>query len=208
MPPQSLVTALAAATLAAATPTLAQSTAVTLYGGMRGGSGFNYSEPPNAGVDMSTTAAGSVGIEWPYGAAQPLQLFLSTQRTKLDLTGSTTPGSPSEMSLQVSYVHLGGLNFFDGRYGGGGPYVVGGLGATFFNPKLEGTSSVVRPSMNVGLGYQWPLGPTVSLRTELRAYITVINSSGSLFCSGGCIVQIQGDTLTQYEGMVGLSFGF
>jgi len=86
--------------------------------------------------------------------------------------------------------------------------MVGGLGATFLDPKFQGTSSVVRPSMNVGLGYQWPLGPTAALRTELRGYITVINSSSSLFCSGGCVVTISGNTMTQFEGMVGLSFGF
>jgi len=196
------------ALLAAAMPAAAQ-TAVTLYGGLRGGSGLHWVEPPNAGVGMSTGFAGSAGIEWPLNDARPFQLLLSTQRTTLDLSGATTPGSPSEMALQVSYVHFGGLNFFEGRYpGGGGPYVAGGLGATFLNPKLQGMSSLVRPSMNVGLGYQWPLGPTVALRTELRGYFTVINSSGSIFCSGGCIVQIQGDTLTQFEGMVGLTFGF
>jgi hypothetical protein len=202
-----LVTLACIAMLCTATPAAAQS-AVTLYGGLRGGSGLHQSDPPNAEVAMSTTAAGSVAIEWPNHDARPFQLFFSTQRTKLDLHGSTTPGSPSEMSLQVSYLHIGGLNFFEGLANGGGPYVVGGLGATFLDPKLQGTSSVVRPSINLGLGYQWPLGPSVSLRTELRGYITVINGSTSLFCAGGCVVKIQGDTLTQFEGMVGLTFGF
>ena len=206
-PRPSIALACAATLLVVASPSIAQ-TAVTLYGGLRGGSGLHQSEPPNAGVSMSTTAAGSVGIEWPANDARPYQLFFSTQRTKLDLSGSTTPGTPSEMSLQVSYVHFGGLNFFDGRRGGGGGYVVGGLGATILDPKLQGTSSVIRPSMNVGLGYQWPLGPSVALRTELRGYFTLINSSSSLFCSGGCVVQIQGDTLTQYEGLIGLYVGF
>lgn len=205
---QPLIAFACIAALGAATDAAAQAT-VTLYGGLRGGSGFHQTEPPNAAVDMSTTAAGSLGIEWPSNDARPFQLFFSTQRTKLDLSNSPTPGSPSEMTLQVSYLHIGGLNFFEGRYGGGGgPYVVGGLGATFFNPQLSGTSSQIRPSMNLGLGYQWPLGPTVALRTELRAYITVINSSTSFFCSGGCVVSITGDSMTQFEGMVGLSFGF
>lgn len=208
MSPRLPIDALACtALLAAAMPASAQ-TAITMYGGMRGGGGLHQVEPPNAGVGMSSSFAGSVGIEWPLNDARPFQLLLSTQRTKLDLSGSTTPGSPSEMALQVSYVHFGGLNFFEGRYAGGGPYVAGGLGATFLNPKLQGMSSLVRPSMNVGLGYQWPLGPTLALRTELRGYITVINSSGSIFCSGGCIVQVQGDALTQFEGMVGLHVGF
>jgi len=210
MPLQPKIAALAAASvLIAAAPAAAQTAAVTLYGGMRGGSGFQQTEPPNADVGMRTTGAVSFGVEWPGHDARPFQLFFSTQRTKLDLSNSTTPGSPTEMPLQLSYVHLGGLNFFDGRNaGGGGAYVVGGLGATFFNPDLSGTSSRVRPSFNVGLGYQWPLGATVALRTELRAYFTVINSSTSFFCSGGCVVQVTGNTITQFEGMVGLTFGF
>jgi Outer membrane protein beta-barrel domain len=192
--------------LSAATPAAAQN-AVTLYGGARGGSGFQQTAPPNDAVDMNSSAAGSIGIEWPYDAARPLQLFLSYQRTKLDLGNSATPGSPTEMPLQVIYLHLGGLNFFEGR-GGRGPYVVGGVGATYLNPGLQGTSSRVRPSFNVGLGYEWPLSPSLALRTELRGYITLINSSGSFFCSGGCVVSIRGDAMTQFEGMVGLTFGF
>jgi len=209
MTPPSIPIAFAAAAAAAtvAMPAAAQ-TAVTFYGGLRGGSGLHQVEPPNAGVGMSTGAAGSFGVEWPANDARPYQLFFSTQRTKLDLTGSPTAGSPSEMSLQVSYLHFGGLNFFDGRPGGGGGYVVGGIGATWLDPKLSGSTSLIRPSINVGLGYQWPLGPTVSLRTELRSYFTVINSSSSIFCSGGCVVQIQGDMLTQFEGLIGLHVGF
>ena len=62
--------------------------------------------------------------------------------------------------------------------------------------------------MNVGLGYQWMLSKQVALRTELRGYLTLVNSSGGFFCSGGCAVSIRGDTMTQVEGLLGLSFGF
>jgi hypothetical protein len=46
------------------------------------------------------------------------------------------------------------------------------------------------------------------VRTELRGYVTLINSSGQFFCSGGCVVSIRGTTLGQAEGMVGVSIGF
>ena len=202
----SLIVLAYVATLGATVPATAQN-AFTLYGGARTSSGFRQADPPNQDISMSNGAAGSVGIEWPADAGRMFQLFLSTQRTKLDLTGATTtPGAPTEMPLQVSYIHIGGLNFFEG--GLRGPYIVGGIGATVLSPSLQGTSTQVRPSMNVGIGYQWPLGRTVSLRTELRGYITLINSSGQFFCSGGCVVSIQGDTMTQVEAMVGLTFGF
>jgi hypothetical protein len=38
--------------------------------------------------------------------------------------------------------------------------------------------------------------------------VTLINSSGQFFCSGGCVVSIRGTTLGQAEGMVGVSIGF
>ena len=90
----------------------------------------------------------------------------------------------------------------------GGGYVVGGLGATFFSPGLGGLSDEIRPSANVGVGWQWPLARNVALRTELRGYLTLINSSGQFFCSGGCVVSIRGNTVLQAEAMVGMSIGF
>jgi hypothetical protein len=203
--PRPLLATLAAALLAPALPAQAQS-AITLYGGVRTGSGFEQVNPPNNAVDLQTTASGSVAVEWG-GGARPFQLLFSYQRTKLELGQPSTPGAPTEMPLQVGYLHIGGLNYFEGGPGRG-PYVVGGLGATFLNPTLSGTSSRVRPSMNVGLGYQWPLSPSVALRSELRAYLTAINSSCSFFCSGGCVVQVQSTLMSQFEAMVGVTFGF
>jgi hypothetical protein len=201
---------LAAASLVAALGAVQPATAqygVTLYGGARAGGGFEQANPPNNPVDMRSSAAGSIGIDWPYDASRQFQLLLSYQRTQLELGTAAPPGGPTEMPLQVSYIHLGGLNFFEGQLGRG-PYVAGGIGATMLNPNLPGTSSRVRPSFNVGIGYQWPLSGSLALRSELRGYITAINSSGSFFCSGGCVVQIQSTVMTQFEAMLGLTFGF
>jgi hypothetical protein len=98
--------------------------------------------------------------------------------------------------------------FFDGTDVESGSYLVGGLGITHLAPSLHGLSSEVRPSMNLGLGYQWMLSKQVALRTEVRGYLTLIHSSGGFFCSGGCVVAIRGDTMLQVEGMLGLSYGF
>jgi hypothetical protein len=197
---------LAAAALAAAGPACAQK-AITFYGGARAGSGFEQATTPSADADLRSGGAVSVGIDWPYDATRQLQLLLSHQRTRLELAPTSLPGTPTELPLRVSYVHLGGLNYFEGQINHG-PYIAGGLGIAHLSPRLQGTSSRVRASMNVGIGYHLPIGRSLALRTELRGYVTLINSSGSFFCSGGCEVQIKGDTLTQVEGMVGLSFVF
>ena len=112
------------------------------------------------------------------------------------------------MALNISYLHVGGRVYFEGTHVENGSYLVGGLGITHLSPRLDGLSSEVRPSMNLGLGYQWMLSKQLALRTEVRGYWTLIHSSGGFFCSGGCVVAIRGDTMLQVEGMVGLSYGF
>ena len=112
------------------------------------------------------------------------------------------------MPLNLSYLHLGGRVFFDGDAKQGGGYVVGGLGATFFSPGLAGLSDEVRPSANAGIGWQWAVARNVALRSELRGYVTLVNSSGGLFCSGGCVVSIRGQSLVQVEALMGVSIGF
>jgi hypothetical protein len=66
----------------------------------------------------------------------------------------------------------------------------------------------LRPSLNLGVGYQLPLAQQLALRFEARGYVTVVNSSAGLFCSGGCVFKIKGDAVTQGEAQLGLSYCF
>jgi hypothetical protein len=195
-------TAFAALMPICANPALAQNNALTVYGGYRGGGAFEQSQSPNANVDLEGSAAASLSLDWAIDPSRQVQLFASYQSTDMVATDST-PLVP----LSVSYLHLGGTNFFEGQIGRG-PYVVGGLGVTRLAPGLAGLSAEVRPSMNLGIGYQWPLATSLSLRLEARAYLTLINSRSNLFCSGGCVISLQGDALVQGEAMLGLSYAF
>lgn len=181
--------------------------AVTLYGAWRSGGSFtDTTKQPS--LDLASSAAGAISLDIALDASRQVQGYLAHQRTKVDLATAAPAGSTADkLPLSLTYLHLGGTNFFEGPLGKG-PYVVGGLGLTLFSPGLSGYSTEVRPSMNLGLGYQWPLGRLVALRAEARGYVTLINSGGGFMCSGGCIVAIQGDTLTQGEVLLGLSFGF
>jgi hypothetical protein len=84
---------------------------------------------------------------------------------------------------------------------------VGGLGATVFDPD-GGYDTELRASLNLGIGYQVPLGEKFAVRFEARGYATLVNSSGGLFCSGGCVISIEGDVVTQGEAMLGLSYRY
>ena len=113
--------------------------------------------------------------------------------------------APDKISLGVTYYHLGGTYFVDNI--GKGVYVVGGLGATHFDPGAD-LSSALRFSLNLGVGYMIPLGQTLAVKLEGRGYVTLVNSSSAFLCSGGCVVQIKGETLTQGEAMAGLVWRF
>jgi hypothetical protein len=190
--------------LAFASSHSAAQVAVTLYGGARGG-GSLVDQTSGDTITLQSGPTASLSVDWLLADGRQAQVFYSLQRSAL-------PGSvlnrTSDVTLNVSYLHAGGRVFFDGTYATTGAYAVGGLGITYFQPDLAGLSSETRPSMNFGVGYQWMLSRQLALRTELRGYLTLINSSGGFFCSGGCTVSIRGDTLTQVDGMVGLSFGF
>ncbi|MBL8317751.1 MAG: hypothetical protein JNJ42_05070 [Burkholderiaceae bacterium] len=196
----------AGATVLAASAALAQQ-ALTLYGGVRTGSGFETAGSQQTSLELASRPAASLALELPYDGSRQLQWFASHQRTRLDLGATAAVGTPSELPLELSVLHFGGVNWFDGPVGRG-PYVSGGLGLTHLTPRLPGTSSRTRASMSVGIGWQWAAASQVALRSELRGYATLIRSDGAFFCSGGCTVSIRGDTLVQIEAMVGLTLGF
>ena len=188
-------------TLAAAAPAAAQNS-LAIYGGYRGGGSFEQDASPQAAIDIKSSASGALAFNFAVDAARQGQVFVSYQSTDLEAS-STTPKVP----LTITYLHFGGTNYFDGAIGRGA-YVAGGIGATWMSPSLNGLSSEVRPSLNLGLGFEWPISGALSFKAELRGYFTLINSNSSLFCSGGCVVAIKGDGLTQVEGLLGLNLAF
>jgi len=205
----------AVATVIAAAPATAQAqgtapalaSAFTVYGAYRGGGGFTAAAS-GASLSFESSAAGALSLDLPLDGSRQWQLYLSHQRTELEAAPAGAPGAAAgPWPLTVTYLHIGGTSFFQGPVGQG-PYVVGGLGATVFSPGQSGYSNEIRPSMNLGIGYQWPLAQRLALRLEARGYLTLVNSSGGLFCSGGCVLVLEGDTVTQGEVQLGLSYRF
>jgi len=181
--------------------------AFTVYGAYRDGGSFTEAGTGKS-LDIEGSGAAALSLDLPLDASRQVQIFVSRQSSNLGLEQSAAaPSVGSQLPITVTYLHIGGTNFFNGRIGQG-PYVVGGLGVTLFDLRLSGSELEIRPSLNLGIGYQVLLGESVALRFEARGYATLVNSSGGLFCSGGCVVSIKGETVTQGEALLGLSFRF
>lgn len=174
---------------------------VTVFGGYAVSEGIdNVASGERARVKSGLSFGAAA--DYDLDASRQLQLFYGQQNTTLDPGGSLP-----RFDFDVRYLHLGGTYFFDGPIGRG-PYAVGGLGATHFKPNLSGLRSETRASLNVGFGYLWPLGGTVAVRAEARAFVTLLNGSGGLFCSGGCTVLLSGDAFVQGQALLGLTAKF
>jgi hypothetical protein len=173
----------------------------TIFGGYSFSEGLD-NQVTGERAHVSSAASFGIAVDYNLDAGRELQLFYGQQSTTID------PGAGGpRFDMDVRYLHIGGTYFFDGPIGRG-PYAVGGLGVTHLSPSLGGLSSETRASMNVGFGYLVPLSSTVGLRAEARAFLTLLNSSTALFCSGGCVVLLSGDGFFQGYAMLGLSVKF
>ncbi len=182
-------------------PTAFAQASATLFGGYAVSEGIDNGISGERARVKSGVAFG-VAADYDLDSSRQLQLFYGQQNTTLD-PGAGLP----RFDFDVRYLHLGGTYFFDGPIGRG-PYAVGGIGATHFSPNLSGLRSETKASLNVGFGYLWPLGSTVAVRAEVRAFVTLLDDSGGLFCSGGCTVFLSGDSFVQGQALVGLSARF
>lgn len=192
--------------VAAATPATARAeNGITLFGGWRASSTLEDNVAQRK-VRLRDSAGYSAALDFTFDESRQLEFFASNQSTSLTVTeigGANTVRLP----VRVNYFHVGGTNYFDGPVGVG-PFVAGGLGLTRLTPGLDGFESETKASLSVAFGYSLPLGKYAALRVEGRGYWTLINSSGNLFCSGGCTVTIKGDTLQQLEMLIGVSARF
>jgi hypothetical protein len=189
----------------------ARDNALTLYAAYRDGGSFTDVTSGNE-LHIEASGAASLSLDLRLDASRQLQIFLSRQSSQM-VTGQasavTPPGGsvPAKVPMRMTYLHIGGTSFLDGRIGQG-VYLVGGIGATLFEPGLDAFENELRPSISLGIGYQLPLGEYLALRFEARGYATLVDSDSGVFCSGGCVIAIKGDTVTQGDVQIGLSFRY
>ena len=187
--------------------------AFTLYAGYRDGGGFtDVTSGSRLPIDASGVGAASLDLALDPARGTQWQIYLSRQRSQVDARLATQPLAPAppipaKFPMAVTYAHVGGI-IFPSQKIGQGAYLVGGIGATLFQPDLQGLANELRPSISLGIGYQLPLGERMALRFEARGYATLVNSGSALFCSGGCVLSIKGDAVTQGDLLLGVAYRY
>ena len=151
----------------------------------------------NLGLLLNATAGGDY---WRH-----YELLYRTQSTQLD--GATAP----KLDMDVQYLQIGGIvsnpdaeNVI--------PYFGLTIGATQLSPDESGLDDETKFSFSVGGGVRVPITDRIGVRFDARAFITLLDSDGEIFCvsSGGatCRVRVKSDTFVQYAASLGLMIGF
>lgn len=190
----------AAVLVAQFTPAIAQDYEFTPFIGWRTSSSL---EEVNTGATIDVKETDSFGflLSLKKDAKTNYDFLFSRQSTELQSTTSS-----NTESLRIDYYQIGGTVFYD--YDKLIPFVTGGLGATHISPANNDFSSETKFSLSVGGGLKFPLSRNIGLRLEARGYGTVVDSGGSILCSGGCVAQFSGSLFMQFEASAGLSIAF
>jgi hypothetical protein len=82
------------------------------------------------------------------------------------------------------------------------------LGGTRFVPGFSGYGSSALFTIGLGLGVKHFVSDRFALRADVRGFYLVTDSSGGLFCSGGCLFTFSGSGIVQGDVTAGVVIGF
>jgi opacity protein-like surface antigen len=169
--------------------------------GYRFGGHFNE-ESTGDSLDVEDGNSWGLILSLPLSDKTRYEFLYSHQDTRLG--SSTTP--EETFDLDIHYFQVGGtLDITHDRFI---PFFSGGIGMAHLSPGRSGFSNETRLSLSLGGGLKWYPTEQLGIRFEMRGYGTLMESSGSLFCDGGCDLRISGDMFPQFETNLGLIFRF
>ena len=193
------------ATAADAPKPLQHTYSVTPFFGQMGGGSF---EDPTDGSDRDVEKDTNFGLFFNInagGVAERQYEFLYTQQ-------STQVEGTVPLDMDIKYLHLGGIvNFTDVGYAV--PYFGMTIGATQFSPDETGLDDETKLSFSAGGGVKVPITDHFGVRFDARAFVTLLDSDGSIFCASGeggagCAIKAKSDTFVQYTATLGFVASF
>jgi hypothetical protein len=194
---------------AAAGPVAASSFEIMPLAGYRAGGSFRDTSV-NANRDIREHSSFGVALNLGRTADTQWELSFGRQNSTIEARADAPASAP--LDLRVDYLQFGGTYFWSdtGRHAVA-PYIVGGLGITRFSPSRPGLDDRIEPSLNLGLGLRVPVSRRIALRVEARSYVTLLETSGSVFCKSdsieaACTIHARAKGLWQFEGLIGIAF--
>jgi opacity protein-like surface antigen len=174
----------------------------TPFVGFMGGGEF---EDPADNSDRDLDEDSNLGLivnaavdEWRH-----YELLYTTQSTIVD---GTTP-----LDLDVQYLQIGGIvSHPDAERVI--PFFGLTVGAARFSPDAAGFDDETKVAFSVAGGVRVPITDHIGVRLDLRAFVTLLDTDGDLFCvsDGGltCNIRAKSDTFLQYSAALGITIGF
>jgi hypothetical protein len=174
----------------------------TPFAGFTAGGEF---EDPADGSDRDLDEDSNFGLivnaavdEWRH-----YELLYATQSTSVD------GAAPFDMDVQ--YLQIGGIVSHPDATRVI-PYFGLTVGAARFSPDAPGLDDETKLAASVAGGFRVPITDHIGVRLDLRAFVTVLDTDGDLFCvsDGGatCNIRAKSDTLLQYSAALGVTVGF
>ena len=146
------------------------------------------------------------------GRVQPntqWEILYGRQSTEVDTEGLFI--DDPLLDVDVDYIHIGGTYLFEG--GNVQPFIALTVGVTHVDPAPSDFSSESFFSFSVGGGWQLNATKRLGVRLEARAFVTNVDSDSNIFCRSGagggvCVIDVDSESLTQWEARAGLVFRF
>lgn len=176
---------------------------ITPFYGYMGGGAF---EDSTTNTDRDLEADSSFGVFFNAAADQwrHYELFYLKQGTSIE--GSVP------MDLDAEYLQLGGTVMYQDAETVI-PYFGMTIGAARLSPDGPGLDDETRFALSLGGGFKVPVTDHIGVRFDARAFLTFLDSSGSVFCAsdagvGTCAIRAKSDTFVQYQAALGVIIGF
>lgn len=197
--------AVLAFTMILSRPVLAADVEITPFAGYAMGGEFQDAETERS-LSFDNTSSYGIMLDIRQMEDSWIELYFSHQPTRLTADEGPFVGNPL-FDVDIEYVHLGGT--YGTATGNVRPFVVGTVGATRMVPQGAGLHSETKLSLSLGGGAKFYLTRHLGIRFDARWFGTFFNGSGSVFCSGGtCLIDVQGNVLSQVTANVGVMLVF
>ena len=164
-------------------------------------------EDPTDDSDRDLDAGTSYGLIVNAAAEwwRHYEMLYLRQGTKVD--------GVEPFDMDVEYLQFGGTVMYpDTENTHVIPYIAMTVGEARFSPDQAGLDDETKLAFTLGGGLRVPITDRFSVRLDLRAFATVLDSDSEIFCvsSAGatCRIKVKSDVFLQYSANLGLTVGF